>query len=100
MISFQQENTDRIINRAARLGYTITKITTKNEVRFEINPSNSDSYTPQIKQENGEWKIRTADHGSVNADQIQEIAEGYQRAATMISELETLTAGHLVEYAA
>lgn len=101
MNSFQQENTARIISRAARLGYTITKITTtKNGVNFEINPSSPNNYTPKIKKESGEWKIQTADHGSVNIDQIQEITEGYQRAAAIISELETLTANHLLEYAA
>lgn len=100
-ISLEEENTQRVIGRANRLGYIIVSIGIEgDDARVQVMPSPLAPYTPQLTCDTttGEWAIQTTAYGALDASEIQKIAEGYQRAAAMVSELRYLDAYNVVTY--
>lgn len=99
--SVEEENTQRIISRANRLGYVITSIEADpTRVEISIIPSSLASYTPKLERDfrTDEWKVQTTAYGALNLDEIEKLTEGYGRAAAMVRELQSATPGYVVEY--
>ncbi len=98
--SIEQENTDRIIARAASLGYEIRHITPDGRFRkIAVEPLSMDGYTPWIDGDFGEFNVNPVSHsGGFTIDELEKVAEGYQRAAALIRELEATSIDNLVEY--
>lgn len=95
-----EENTQRLIARANRLGYIIVMIDTTEKLAIEIRPSTLDLYTPPVAQDwtTGEWTIQTTAYGALDLAEIEKVTDGYGRAVAMVSELEHLTAADVVNY--
>lgn len=82
-MSIEEENTQRVIGRAVRLGYIIVSIRINgDDARVRVMPSPLAPYTPELTCDavTGEWVIQTTAYGALNAGEIQKIAGGYQRA--------------------
>ena len=99
--SVEEENTERLIGRANRLGYTITSIEIEpGRVAISIVPSPLFPYTPELDRdfETDQWRVQTTAYGALNLDNIEQVTEGYGRAAAMVRELEHATPGNVVNY--
>ena len=99
--SIEEENTQRIISRANRLGYIITHIKPESSrVEISIIPSQLAPYTPKLEQDfrTGQWRVQTTAYGALNLDEIEKLTEGYGRAAAMVRELQSAKPGYVVEY--
>lgn len=99
-MTIAEENTQRLIARANRLGYIIVTIDTTEKLAIEIRPSTLEPYTPPLSQDwkTGEWTIQTTAYGALDLSEIEKVTDGYGRAAAMVSELEHLTARDLANY--
>ena len=100
-MSIEQENTQRFISRANRLGYIIVEIETDSKnLWVTIIPADDNSYTPILYRhwDSKEWKIETTAYGTLGIEQIEKVTEGYQRAIAMVHELNHLSAGGVVNY--
>ena len=99
--SVEEENTERLIGRANRLGYTITSIEIEpGRVAIFIVPSPLFPYTPELDRdfETDQWRVQTTSYGALNLDNIEQVTEGYGRAAAMVRELEHATPRNVVNY--
>ena len=100
-MSIEEENTQRVIGRAVRLGYIIVSIRINgDDARVQVIPSPRAPYTPELTCDavTGEWVIQTTAYGALNAGEIQKIAGGYQRAVAMVSEPRYLDANNVIDY--
>lgn len=59
-MSVVEENTQRLIEQANRLGYTVVTIDTTGNLAIEVRPSSHESYTPALYQDwtSGEWTVQ------------------------------------------
>ena len=99
--SVEEENTQRIISRANRLGYIITSIKVEaTRVEISIIPSQLAPYTPKLERDfrTGQWQVQTTAYGALNLDEIEKLTEGYGRAAAMVQELQSIKLGYVAEY--
>ena len=99
--SVEEENTERLIGRANRLGYNITNIEIEpGRVSISIVPSPLFPYTPELDRdfETDQWRVQTIAYGALNLDDIEQVTEGYGRAAAMVRELEHATPRNVVNY--
>ncbi|VEI13859.1 hypothetical protein [Trueperella bialowiezensis] len=94
-----QENTKRLIARAAELGYTIIEIN-PDANRIELIPTDPASYTPPMTREwaTGQWLVQTTTYGPLAPDEIGRVVDGYQQATIMASLVERLDAASLAPY--
>lgn len=85
-----KENTARLVSRAAALGYRIERINPHDACPITCTPTSD--YTPAVSYtpETG-WVCHTASNEQVTADELKQVAEGYQRAAALVTTLEAAT---------
>ena len=81
-----QENTDRLIARAAKLGYIIEEVNLAKDYRpITCRPNPEIPYLPEVHYTaHGGWTVSTTSYGNKGVDEVELIAEGYQRAAALI----------------
>ena len=101
-MTLKNEITNRLIGRAKKLGYTILAIEVEDDLGIGIMIRPEARYTPELHRDwkTGEWMIQTTAYGSLNVDETEEVAEGYGRAAAMVTALHHLTADDLTNYSA
>ncbi|MBB6335663.1 hypothetical protein [Schaalia hyovaginalis] len=85
-----KENTTRLLHRAAALGYRIDCINPHGACPITCTPvaecTPAVSYTPETG-----WVCHTASNEQVTVSELERIAEGYQRAAALITAFEAAT---------
>ncbi|WP_406711890.1 hypothetical protein QEV67_04420 [Trueperella pyogenes] len=84
----RQANTENLIKVAESLGYLVRSITPAwNEI--SIVDARTHEYTPFVYQHrNLGWAIQTTSYGTHAPEVIQQVIDGYQRAMTLVAELE------------
>lgn len=90
-----EENTQRLIARATKLGYEITRIA---DGEITIRSAGTHRYTADIQHTGGAWKIQTTAWGALDLNAIEEVTDAYQRAAAMVRALEADKPGSLAGY--
>ncbi|WP_434699440.1 hypothetical protein [Trueperella pyogenes] len=99
-MSIEEETTQRLVENANRLAYTIVTIDTTDDLAIEIRPAACMPYTPPLYRDwqTGQWTIQTTSYGSLDPEEIEKVTDGYRRAIAMVSELAPLNARDLVNY--
>ena len=97
-MSIEEETTQRLVENANRLAYTIVTIDSTDDLAIEIRPAARMPYTPPLYRDwqTGQWTIQTTSYGSLDPEEIEKVTDSYRRAIAMVSELAPLNARDLV----